>query len=343
MVDLPTISVIVPTFNESEHINNCIESILNQDYPKRITEVFFVDGMSTDDTKVIIEKYTEKFEFLKLVSNNNKYVSFALNEGIRLSKGDIVIRLDAHCKYPKNYFSTLVTNLISLNADNVGCILKTRPANNSNICNAIAIGTSHKFGVGDSLFRVGVSKIQRADTVPFGCFKKKIFAEIGLFDTDLVRNQDDEFNSRIIKNGGKIFIIPHISIDYYARESLSKVANMFYQYGLFKPLVNKKIGVPATVRQIFPLFFIIGLIGGGILSVLSNIILILYISVLFFYLTISLFIAITRSIKDKNFTMIYLLPTVFIILHTSYGIGYLAGIYRFVIMNRGSVKVKTNR
>jgi hypothetical protein len=83
-----------------------------------------------------------------------------------------------------------------------------------------------------------------------------------MYDTDLIRNQDDEFNGRIIKNGGKIYLLPEVEIKYFARDKISKVRKMFYQYGLYKPLVNKKLGSPATIRQFFPLFFVLFLMIG---------------------------------------------------------------------------------
>ena len=109
------------------------------------------------------------------------------------------------------------------------------------------------------------------DTVPFGCFKREVFDKIGLFDEDLIRNQDDEFNARIINNGGKIFIIPELVIDYHARDTIGKVFKMYFQYGLFKPLVNKKLGKPATIRQFVPVLFVFTLLSGILLSFFSNI------------------------------------------------------------------------
>lgn len=143
----------------------------------------------------------------------------ALNKGIQAARGEVVIRIDGHCIYPQNYVSTLVDYLFRLKADNVGAMWNTLPARNTSTCKAIAIGASHKFGIGDSLHKVGVKKVVETDTVPFGCFKRDVFEKIGMFDNDLIRNQDDEFNARIIKSGGKIFLIPELVIDYYALRS----------------------------------------------------------------------------------------------------------------------------
>jgi GT2 family glycosyltransferase len=188
--------------------------------------------------------------------------------------------LDAHTEFPQNYFTNLINNAEKLGADNVGGVVKTLPADFTVKANAIAIALSHIFGVGNSHFRVGAKTIKEVDTVPFGCFRRDIFNKIGLFDVDLIRNQDDEFNGRIIKNKGKIFLIPQIVVKYYARDTIEKVFKMFYQYGLFKPLVNKKLGMPTTIRQFLPVLFVSGLFIGGILSIISKLFLIIYIVVI---------------------------------------------------------------
>ena len=151
-----------------------------------------------------------------------------------------------------------------MNADNVGGVWNTQPAKNTVICQAIAQASSHPFGVGGSMHKIGSSKIIETDTVPFGCYKREVFEKTGLFDTDLVRNQDDEFNGRLLKLGGKIFLIPQVIINYTARDTIYKMCKMYYQYGLYKPLVSKKLGAPATIRQFFPIAFLLWLVLGGI-------------------------------------------------------------------------------
>lgn len=335
------VSIICPVFNEEKFIDKCVESIILQDYPNEFMEVLLVDGMSSDHTCEKVSLYTQKYSFIKLIDNPYKVVPCALNIGIKASKGDVIIRIDGHCEYPTNYISTLVKYLFELNADNVGGIWNTLPAKDNSVCRAIAIGSSHKFGVGDSKHKVGATGIIETDTVPFGCYRREIFDEIGLFDEELIRNQDDEFNGRLIKSGGKIFLIPHLVIDYTARESLKKMSKMFFQYGLFKPLVNKKLGKPTTVRQFFPVVFVLGLFIGAILSCFSKTLLILYLIVLVFYMILAVFFSIKNTIKEKDWKLIFLIPTVFITIHISYGIGYLIGIYK--ILFKKEINVQINR
>jgi glycosyltransferase involved in cell wall biosynthesis len=333
------VSIICPVFNEEKFIDKCVESIIQQDYPKEFMEVFFVDGMSIDSTRSKIEKYSQKYSYLKLLENKNKIVPCALNIGIENAKGDVIIRIDGHCVYPLNYISVLVTNLFELNADNVGGVWNTLPANNTTKSKAIAIASSHKFGVGDSKHKVGVSKTVETDTVPFGCYRREVFDKIGFFDEELIRNQDDEFNARLIKNGGKIFLIPGLVINYTARDSVKKMSKMYYQYGLFKPLVNKKLGAPATIRQFFPVTFLLGLILGALLSIYSNFFLIPYATVLFLYLFLATLFAFRSANQNKNYKLIAVLPAVFFVIHISYGYGYLVGIYKIVMHQKFNVEI----
>jgi glycosyltransferase involved in cell wall biosynthesis len=322
------ISIISPIYNESQFIDKFLDSILTQDYPKEYTEVLLIDGMSTDGTRDKIRLYQKKYPFFRLLDNPHQTVPYALNIGIRQAKGDVIIRLDAHCEYPQNYFSRLVEELYNLHADNVGGVWKTLPAKDTAICEAIAIGSSHPFGVGGSAHKIGVKEIKQVDTVPFGCYRRDVFDKIGLFDEELTRNQDDEFNARLIEHGGKIYILPDLVIEYHARDSFSKMRRMYYQYGLFKPLVNKKLRKPASTRQFFPALFVIGIVAGGILSMVSSIIAGMYIAVLLIYLLLGLSIGIRSARKFKRWSLIVLMPYTFLNIHLSYGWGYIKGIWK---------------
>lgn len=321
------LSVICPIYNEEKYIAACIESVLQQDYPREDLEVLFVDGMSTDRTRAIVGEYAEQYPFIRLLDNPKRIVPPALNIAIREAKGDIILRLDAHAKYPDDYFSVLVRKLTELNADNVGGVCRTLPVKNTPVCRAIASALSSPFGMGNSYFRIGADKEMAVDTVPFGCFRREIFDRIGLFDEELVRNQDDEFNGRIIKNDGRIFLIPTVVIDYFARDTIGKVSKMFYQYGLFKPLVNKKLGKPATVRQFFPLCFVLGLIIGLALCFVHPLFRYLYVLVLAAYLLMAFYFALKMEKEPKT---VLLLVATFATIHVSYGWGYIRGIAKVV-------------
>lgn len=325
------LSVIVPIYNEEKYISKCIDSILEQDYPKNDLEVILVDGMSTDKTREIVAEYTAKYPFIRLIDNPKKIVPYAMNSGIQASKGDIIIRLDGHVEYPNNYFSALVKNLKALDADNVGALCETLPCGSSAKELAIAEALSSSFGMGNSYFRIGCDEVRQVDTVPFGCFKREVFDKVGLYDNELIRNQDDELNGRIIKSGGKIYLIPSIVTKYFARDQIGKVKKMFYQYGLYKPLVNKKLGAPATIRQFFPLVFVLGLIFGAMLSCISWIIAVMYLSVMVLYLLLACYFTFKSVKKTGKISLFLYQPLTYLTVHVSYGWGYLVGIYKILM------------
>ena len=340
-MNIHTVSIICPVFNEEKYIEACIVSILEQDYPKEAMEVLFIDGNSTDNSTGIIKRYTAQYSFLKLLNNPERIVPYALNKGFEAAKGEVIMRLDAHCTYPTNYISELVRYLYQLNADNVGGVWNTQPAKDTPICQAIAFASSHPFGVGGSMHKIGASKIMETDTVPFGCYKREIFDKTGLFDTDLVRNQDDEFNGRLLNLGGKIYLIPQVIINYTARDTLCKMRKMYYQYGLYKPLVNKKLGAPATVRQFFPILFLLGLTVGGVVCMIWPLLLHFYTSVLLLYLFIGIVVGSMGAIRAHQPLLALLMPYVFFNIHMSYGIGYLVGIFN--VLGKKTAQVKPSR
>jgi glycosyltransferase involved in cell wall biosynthesis len=333
------VSIIMPIRNEERFIDKAILSILESDYPLERLELLLVDGISDDRTREIVEGYSRNYSFIRMLDNPARVVPHAMNIGILASSGEVILRLDGHCVYPKNYISVLVDYLFELNADNVGAVLETIAARSTIICKAIAIGSSHPFGVGGSKFRVGVGQITEADTVPFGCYRRDIFDRIGLYDEDLIRNQDDELNARLTKSGGKIYLIPEIVIKYAARDSISKVAKMYYQYGLFKPLVNKKIGMPATFRQFFPPLFVLGLLLGVLLCPVHLLFSLVYAGVLTLYLVISVFYSGKAAKEKKSLWLLLFLPWVFFVMHLCYGWGYLSGILRVLFRRSFSADI----
>ncbi len=335
------ISIICPVYNEEKYITACIDSVLDCDYPKEFLEFLIVDGMSSDGTREIIKQYQQKKSFIQLIDNPLQNVPAALNIGIKRATGEYIFRIDAHAHYPHHYFSILLENMIALQADNVGAICKTLPPDKSAKSLAIATALSAPFGMGNSYFRIGSDTTRQVDTVPFGCFHKSIFEKIGYFDEELIRNQDDEFNGRIIKNGGKIFLIPNVVVDYFGRNRLDKTAKMFYQYGLFKPLVNKKLGSPTTIRQLVPPTFVATLILLLLIFIFHPKFYFLFVLFISFYVLFNLIISFYEGIKKKNWKMIPLLFITFIIIHFSYGIGYWIGIFK--ILTKQKFKAKANR
>ena len=256
------LSVICPIYNEEKYIGQCVESILAQDYPKDDLEILFVDGMSTDDTRCIVVNYSNEYPFIKLFDNPKRIVPCAMNIGIKASKGDIIIRLDAHASYPTNYFSALIGRIVELDADNVGVVCKTDVLNKTPKTLAIREVLSNKFGVGNSVFRTGVDKVMKVDTVPFGCYRRDTFERFGMYDERLIRNQDFELNYRIRKGNGRIFIVPDSYCTYFARETFKKLWIQNYKNGLWgiRTVLFAGNSNSLALRHYIPMIFVLSLI-----------------------------------------------------------------------------------
>jgi len=172
------VSIIIPCRNEEKFIKKCLDSVILQDLSKDKLEVLVVDGESEDKTREVVKSYIKRFRFIKLLDNQKKIKPCALNIGIKEAIGDIIMIMDAHSTYKKDYVSKCVEYLKRYKADNIGGIIKTLPAKNTLAVETIAISLSSPFGTGGSHFRTGSEKPRWVDTVFGGCYKKEIFKTI---------------------------------------------------------------------------------------------------------------------------------------------------------------------
>lgn len=318
------ITVICPIYNEEKYIARCIESIIVQDYPKDDLEVLFIDGMSTDRTREIVAEYQTSYPFIRLLDNPKKIVPCAMNIGIKVAKGEIIIRLDGHALYPNNYFSQLVEWHKKLpNAWNVGGVCDTKVVNSTPESEAIAKVMSDKFGVGNSTFRTGANKeYLKVDTVPFGAYKSFVFDKIGLYNEQLVRVQDFELNKRVAHAGGTIYMVPAIHCTYIPRDNYKAFAKNRYLTGYwviktcFITKTTKNLGLRHFIPAGFVLSLIVPLLLGLIWwpsALISPCIVLLY---------SALMLMRSVQINDSKTNVISLFKT-FWCLHTSYGWGSL--------------------
>jgi glycosyltransferase involved in cell wall biosynthesis len=325
------ISIIIPCKNEEKYIEGCLDSVIKNDYPKEYIEIFIVDGKSTDKTRAIAEKYSRYYKEFYLLINENETVPYALNMAIKIAKGVYLIRLDAHGEIPDNYFSELVKWGKKLNADNTGAGWITDVKNKNPKTLSIKKVLSHKFGVGNSYFRIGINEVKEVDTVPFGCFHRDVFKKVGLFDTRLTRNQDIELNKRIKRNKGKIYLLPHLSSKYFARETFSGIAKNNFLTGHYNTLTvyfTKKLS-SLSLRHFIPFIFILSIVLPLFLMIWLPSLGIISLAILLTYLITVLIISI--KIKDDETTIKYLMSS-FLTLHFSYGIGSALGLFRITAL-----------
>ena len=324
------VSITIPCRNEKKYIGLCLDSVLASDFPGKTFEILVCDGKSDDGTAEIVQSYAKKFPGKVFYIENTKSTTpFALNSGIRTSKGNVKIILGAHAEIDKDYLR-LCSELHEADSQ-LGCVGGfLENVYEDDTSEAIATAMSSSFGVGNAHFRTG-NKEGYVDTVAFGAYKSEVFEKIGFFDEELVRNQDDEFNFRVLQSGYKIFLSKSIRSKYYVRASFQKLFRQYYQYGYWKVFVNRKHKAVTTVRQLVPPLFVAFLFLGAISSVLIPFALWFYFAGFTLYILASL---LSAASKAKSISSFFKILFSYYILHFSYGVGYLHGIWMFLVLNK---------
>lgn len=325
------ISVIIPCRNEERYIKKCLDSLISQDFPKDKLEILVIDGMSNDGTRNIIKDYSKKNSFIKLLENKNKFTPFALNIGIKAALGRIIIRMDAHATYAKDYISKCVEYLDKYKADNVGGTLITVPGANTFVAKAIAIALSHPFGAGGSYFRIGSKKPRWVDTVFGGCYKKEIFKKIGLYNEKLIRSQDFELNLRLRKKGGRVLLAPSIISYYYPSSTFKEFLKHNLVDGIWSTYPLKLVKMPFSIRHYIPLIFVASLISSAVLSVFFPIFLLLFLLIFGLYFTMNIYFSSKVTIQERNFRYLFIMPIIFASRHAAYGLGSILGLLRIFL------------
>ncbi len=326
------VSVIIPCKNEEDYIDKCIQSILNSDYPTELISIFVCDGLSTDKTPEIVKKIAENNTNVHYLINKAETTPQGLNLGLKTANSDVKIILGAHAEVTPEFIKENVAILEQ--HPEVGCaggVIKNVFENETS--EIIGAAMSSPFGVGNAHFRTG-NKDGFVDTVAFGAYRNEVFEKVGYFDEELVRNQDDEFNFRLIKNGFKIYLSQKIISLYYVRASFKKLFKQYYQYGYWKVFVNKKHQTVTSIRQLIPLFFVLFLIQLTISPLIHVYFLFLNLIVLANYFLLAFIFASKVTSKTNIASVIF----TFLILHISYGFGYLKGLIDFVLFNKKPVK-----
>ncbi len=319
------LTLICPVFNEEKYIQNILNFFLESQPNEK--EILFIDGGSTDNTIQTIKSAITENSNIRLLFNQDKYVPFALNLGIKNSTGDPIIRLDAHTIYPTDYCLRILEVFQETQADIVGGpMIKS---GESLFQRAVAYYTSTSFAVGGS-------KIHKtdysgpSDHVYLGAWKRDIFKDIGYFDERLIRNQDDEFHYRAKSKGKNIFLSEKIKSLYFPRNSIKKLFSQYFQYGLFKPLVIRKVKSEIKIRHLIPSLFVLYLITFPFWYKYK------FLSMMFFtyFLIVAIFAYKSQlSLKLKMISLV-IYPTI----HIAYGLGFLIGLLSSKKINEYLVK-----
>lgn len=340
--NLPFISIIIPCRNEEKFIARCLDSIISNDYPKDKLEILVVDGMSEDSTRKIVAGHQKQHAHIKLLKNPKKITPCALNIGVSQAEGEIIMKMDAHATYEKDYISKCLRYLKKYKADNVGGILKILPSENTPVARGISLCLSSRFGAGNSYLKTGAREPIFTDSVAFGCYKREVFEKIGTYDERMARSQDFELNLRLKKAGGKILLVPNIVAHYYPKANFIDFFkhNFVDGFWVFYPLKFGK--VVFSWRHLIPFFFVLGSIGVGVLSIFFPFFLWLLFFISILYLLFTMYFSIQIALNQKDLKYLFLMPIVFANRHISYGLGSIYGLLKVLIsIPRRLLRIRT--
>lgn len=249
------VSIIVPCYNEQETIRLLLEAIYAQTYPRQDLEVIVADGMSTDRTRQEIAAFQSSHPALpvRVVENPQRIIPAGLNVAVRAAQGEYIVRLDAHSTPAPDYVTRCIAALQTGAGDNVGGVWEIQPGGADWRASSIAAAASHPLGVGDARYRLGGSA-QAVDTVPFGAFRRSLVDRVGWFDETLLTNEDYEFNARIRRAGGTVWMDPSIRSAYRARSSYLELARQYWRYGYWKARMLRRYPETFRWRQLAGVF-----------------------------------------------------------------------------------------
>lgn len=318
------VSVIIPMRNEGKYIGKCLESVLRQEHPSDKLEIIVVDGMSDDKSRKIVFEYSETHNFIKLLNNPKNIATTGMNIGIKNASGGIIIILSAHSCPSQDFIHKNVELLDKIGADCVGGVLES--VAEGYLGKAIAFTLSSPFGVGGARFRY-TRRAGYVDTVAYGAYRREVFDKIGLFDERLVRNQDIEFNSRLRKAGGKIYLSPEIKSYYYCPETIARFCQQAFSNGLWNIKTARLVKGAMRPRHFMPLLFLVTLAASIILSLVSPLGYYLLGIIAGSYLALAFLFSMSIASR-KGWQYFPILPLLFLCLHISYGLGSLWGIIK---------------
>jgi len=325
----PLVSIIVPCRNERAGIGTLLLDIEAQtDLPGPL-ETIVADGRSDDGTTELLRERAASRSWLRILDNPRRITPVGLNLAIRASRGEFILRMDAHTRYASDYVARCLDTLRRTSAANVGGPARTIAT--TYVQRVIAAAYASRFAVGGARFHFADFE-GPVDTVPYGCWKKSTIESVGLFDEEFVRNQDDELNLRLLLRGDTIWQSPTIRSWYSPRGTLSHLFRQYAQYGYWKVAVLRRHGRTASMRHFVPSLHLVVWLALTILALgwpAARLPFLIYTGVYAAFIALGSIVIAVR----KGVALLPLLPVTLVTFHAGYGVGFLAAC---VARRRGS-------
>lgn len=295
-----------------------------QTFPRAEMEVVIADGMSTDGTRTAISAFQREFPDLevRVVENVKRSIPSGVNRAIEAARGEIIVRFDGHSQPYPDYVANCIAAHLAGRGDNVGGVWEIRPGAETWMAESIAAAAAHPLGVGDALYR-HARQAAEVDTVPFGSFRRALLDRVGYFDESLLTNEDYEFNARIRKHGGKIWLDPAIRSVYFARATLLELIRQYWRYGFWKWHMLRRYPNTLRWRQALPPLFVISLIVLTALSTFSPGARLLWLAELILYFAVLILAGLQAAIRQRKAYFVLGLPISIFAMHVSWGSGFL--------------------
>lgn len=320
----PLVSVVIPAMNEEATIGRAIAPLL-ADASIQDVEVIVADGRSTDGTREVLRAMAELDPRIRVVNNPKRVTPYGLNAAIAVSRGDIVVRMDGHAEPDPGYLAACLDVLASSGAWNVGG--QMRKIGLTPAARAASAATTSPFGIGGGPRFHLLTEPTDIDSVWLGCWPRWVFERVGLFDPEMVQDQDEELNQRILDAGGRIRFDPSISAAYLSRASWRRLYRQYFRYGMYKIRGIQKRPTVFRLRHLVPAVLVAVVVGGAVAGLVGPLGPGAALAALVAWLGAAIYFA-GPVARDFETTVPHVVAA-FACLHAGYGIGTWAGLVRF--------------
>jgi glycosyltransferase involved in cell wall biosynthesis len=304
-----------------------LDAILDQTYPRHQMDVVIADGLSQDGTRDSIGAFQKAHPDLivRIVDNPRRTIPSGLNLACAAAQGEMFIRLDAHSIPISEYVERCVADLGNGSGNVVGGVWFIRPGGAGPIADGIAEAASNPLGVGDAMYRTK-AKAGSVDTVPFGAFRRSLYEKMRGFDERLLTNEDYEFNTRVRREGGVVWLDPNIRSTYIARSSLPALARQYWRYGYWKLKMLQRHPGSIRWRQALPPVFVTSLVALGLFSFVLPLARFLLLVEIAMYVLVLLLAGVVVATRRRKGSLAFGLPLAIATMHLAWGSGFLSSL-----------------